>query len=331
MAGSWRFVRRARRWGLGLLVLGGAALPRIARAEERARLVYVRSEGAEACPDEIALRLRVVARLSYDPFSPGASRVVVARIDAVPKALLGTVELVDAQGMSSGKRELSSTPESCEELARSMALSISLAIDPDREQSPPAASPAEPEPEPAPPAPPRGREEPARAVSATPGHFFAGLAFVGAVGALPAPALGGLGSFGFRTRYFSVALEGRASWSLERELTPRGSIDGSLIGGGLSACGRLDYVGACFVALAGVQALESSGVAAAQARSATFVGLGPRLSFRGARSAHGVAFTASLEGLLSLTRNRAYFSGVEIWRSPALSGAALLGIDLPFL
>jgi hypothetical protein len=316
-------------------MLAAGVFPRLARAEEQARLVYVRSEGAEACPDEVALRLRVVARLSYDPFSPRASRVVVARIDAAPKSLHGSVELVDAQGMSSGKRELSSTRENCDELARAMALSISLAIDPEREQAPRREPPAEPAvppgPPSAPPPAPLRQDSPQSFPAPRASSFFGAVALVGVAGALPAPALGGLGSLGFRSRYFSAALEGRALWSLERELSPRGHVRGSLVGPGLSACGQLSHFGGCLVAVAAVQALESSGVSAGQARSAAFVGLGPRLTFRSSAPPQSLAFTASLEGLWSLTRNSAQFSGAEIWKTPALSGAAMIGIDLPFL
>jgi hypothetical protein len=311
-------------------LVASSAVARLSHAEEQARLVYVRGEGAEACPDEMALRLRVVARLSYDPFSPRASRVIVARIDAVDKALHGSVEVVDEQGMSSGKRELRSTRESCDELARAMALSISLAIDPEREQAPrPAPEPSQPAAAASPPRP-KPQDSPPSSAPPPASSFFAGLALVGAVGALPAPAFGGLGSLGVRTRYFSAALEARALWSLERELAPRGSVSGSLVGPGLRACGQLSPFAGCLVAVAAVQALESSGVSAAQARSAAFVGLGPRLMF-GGTAARGLAFTASLEGLLTLTRNSAQFSGAEVWKSPALSAAALVGFDLPIL
>jgi hypothetical protein len=58
--------------------------------EEHARLVYVRETGAEKCPGEVDLRLRVVARLGYDPFSPQASQVVLARIEARAGELHGS-------------------------------------------------------------------------------------------------------------------------------------------------------------------------------------------------------------------------------------------------
>src|SRR5687768_12796994 len=106
-------VRRvARDWlgksiGVWVLLLG-LALPSAARAEEKARLVYVRGEGADDCPAEVDLRLWVIARLGYDPFSPQASRVVIARVESREHDLHGSVEVADQQGLSTGRRELSS-------------------------------------------------------------------------------------------------------------------------------------------------------------------------------------------------------------------------------
>ena len=94
------------------------------------RLTYERGQDAERCPDETALRRGVEQRLGYDPFFPWANRTIVARIRAEHATLLGTVELVDENGIVRGSRELSAPTGQCGELVSGMALAISIAIDP---------------------------------------------------------------------------------------------------------------------------------------------------------------------------------------------------------
>ena len=138
----------ARGWPgklLGLWVLAlSAAWPVSARAEEKVRLVYVRGTGADDCPAEVDLRLLVMARLGYDPFSPQASRVVISRVETRGEQLVSNLEVIDQGGMSTGQRELTAKPGRCGELARALALSISLAIDPDRANLSPPAPPTAP-------------------------------------------------------------------------------------------------------------------------------------------------------------------------------------------
>jgi hypothetical protein len=311
-----------------------AVSPGVARAEERARLVYVREPGAEKCPAEIDLRLRVVARLGYDPFSPQASRVVLARISATTRALDGSVELVDERGISSGKRALGSPPENCEQLARAMALSISLAIDPERELAPePTPSRAAPrsEAEKTSPAPmPRpSAVPPARAAR---GHrFFAGVALAGSVGALPEPGLGAFGFVGYRGRWASLSLEARAQQSFGQDLSPRGSLHGSLIGPGLSGCGIVRDFAVCAVSVIAVQRLVSEDVSDPKASAGLFAGIGPRLTWRLGLQKDGFGLSFSAEGLVNVSPNTARFSDTNVWKTPVFSGHALIGIETPFL
>ena len=76
---------------VSLLVLGAAAAP--AHAEPAGRLVYDRGPGAEACPDEMALRRAVGARLGEDPFDPRLSRTFRLTIAIAGARLRGVVEL----------------------------------------------------------------------------------------------------------------------------------------------------------------------------------------------------------------------------------------------
>ena len=74
-------------------LLAGAA----ARAQTRrtAVLTYTRGAGAEACPDEPAVRRAVMDRLGYDPFRPEAAVAVTASIARVRGRLRADVMLGD--------------------------------------------------------------------------------------------------------------------------------------------------------------------------------------------------------------------------------------------
>jgi len=251
-------------------------------AEERARLVYVREAGAEQCPGEVDLRLRVVARLGYDPFSPQASRVVLARISAGERELRGSVELVDERGISSGKRTLGSHPESCDELARGMALSISLAIDPELERTPQPATAAHadtprsdstPRPKPSAPATDTDVALPASATSTRARRFYAGVALSGPAARCRRPRWVPSASWGFEVRLGAGVGSSRAS-VLRAALKPRGNLHGSLIGPGASGCGLLNDFALCLVTVVAVQRLVSSEVSDPRASSGLFAGVG---------------------------------------------------------
>jgi hypothetical protein len=123
--------RRTSCWALfGATVLAVVCVSRSSFAFPTSRLTYVRGSGAEACPDETAVRQAVAARLGYDPFFPSAEKTIVARIVRTKDELRATVELVDEHGLMRGVRELRASAGQCGELVATMALAISIAIDP---------------------------------------------------------------------------------------------------------------------------------------------------------------------------------------------------------
>lgn len=103
------------------------------------RLVYARGEGAESCPSEATARHAVESRLGYDPFSLVADKVIVAEIVRDHGDLRGRVELVDEGGMIQGAREFRTSPAQCDDLVATMALAISIAIDPKSDGAVPAS------------------------------------------------------------------------------------------------------------------------------------------------------------------------------------------------
>jgi hypothetical protein len=115
-----------------LLAALGVLSARTALAFPSSRFVYSRDRGAERCPDEHIVRREVASRLGYDPFFPSADRVIIAEVAPSFKGgFRATVHLVDKAGIVRGKRELRSSGRDCTELLKSIALAISIAIDPD--------------------------------------------------------------------------------------------------------------------------------------------------------------------------------------------------------
>ncbi|MEZ4326124.1 MAG: hypothetical protein R3B40_12970 [Polyangiales bacterium] len=115
-----------------------------------ASLTYERQRGAERCPDDAELRDAVSARLGYVPFRDDAPQHVRTVIRAERGGLLATVDVFDADGEVVGQREIRSRTRDCEELARGVALAISVAIDPVSLLGPPTDPAPQPDPGPAP-------------------------------------------------------------------------------------------------------------------------------------------------------------------------------------
>jgi hypothetical protein len=193
------------------------------------RLVYVRAQGAEQCPEQAAMRKAVATRLGYDPFFASSDKTVIVRVLRQAGHLTGQVELINEHGVQVGLREFSAEPDHCGDLIRAMALSISIAIDPKSaetygrgpaDESPESSSeppePAAKEPASAAISPPRLRapaHDEARPVEPRADsrwHASVGVAAIGSLGSAPQLTVGA-GLFGaLRWQAGSVALEGRA-------------------------------------------------------------------------------------------------------------------------
>jgi hypothetical protein len=347
-----RYGRLVSTWltGVGVLLASlGAA--RIAQADEQVRLVYVRDAGPSECPDEPKLRRWVAARLGYDPFDAQAASVLVARVELRDERLEGSVETIDQHGVSGGRRALSSAATDCQALARAMALSISLAIDPERASlagpeltepeeaaEPPAAAPSEPPPaahEPvapeAPPPPPKVSAKPVpRARARAAAHVFTGAAFASNIAALPTTAFGGEITLGVRRERWSLALQGRALQSVGRDLEPRGQVSGALFGGSLNGCWHFEPLAACLVGQSALQRLSGSGVSDGRSSSGTYWAIGPRLVGH-VPLGRELALMMAVEGALNLAPNIAVLSGHQVWKVPLFAGTLLVGVRAQFL
>ena len=284
--------RRDAKLGCAALAFAACALvAATARAAPTARLVYVRSAGAEACPDEEAIRAAVAARLGYDPFRAVADTTLSAEVRRGAGGFSADVKLVDGSGMSRGARHLTSGSDDCADLTHAMALSMSIALDPLSlmRPAPPASSsppaPASPTPEPTPPSvPPPDAPAPAAPAPALPSAstpapvtFHVGLGPSIAAGASPAPAVGGAAFAGLRWRAFSVDLGVRADLPASHGTEQGGLVRTSLAAVVLAPCAHLGPAFACIAGALGSVTTSATEVSAPKSSAGIFAAAGPRL------------------------------------------------------
>lgn len=312
------------------------------------RLTYARGTGAESCPDEPIVRQAVAARLGYDPFFASAEKTIVARIVRNREELRATVELVDDHGMVRGVREFKAPAAQCNELVATMALAISIAIDPTNPgilgdapkarpepvRSKPASLERPPPPASAPPAP-HASERPEvdaperpRDTAEASSELRAGAAVVGAVGTAPAATLGVGLTAGIRKGIWSFNLEGRS------ELPGTISVDGgwvrtSLWAGGIAPCLHFDPLAICATAWLGSLRAQGWGFptsrtdhalyAAAGLRAGLELPLTARFSFRPELDLLGTLFPVDLK-----------VDGASQWAAPGFSALLRVGVMARF-
>jgi hypothetical protein len=309
-------------------------------SEPEFRLIYVREPGTEACPEEVELRLSVAARLGYDPFSPTAGPAVIARVSPDGEVLTGSVEITDAAGISRGRREIEASGERCDELFRALALSVSIAIDPERvlggeEQT--AVATSEPDPLPAPLSSPpeqergavnapraRGSEPPTVGVSiGATGRSLLGVSNTASYGAalFGRIALGQL-SLGVEAAYVASPYSSLSSVSGAELRT-------ALVTFGPNVCYGRGLLYGCALAAFGNLRAESRGIADPAADSSFQAFAGGRVGFE-PRLSELVTLVAELDVLGSFSRSRVMIDGKEAFEQPTLIFGGGLGLAVHF-
>lgn len=261
------------RW-LGCLVVTTfvLGLANRAAASPSARLIYVRNGGTESCPDENAVRSAVAARLGYDPFFPHAAETMFIELSKEKSGYRARVKLVDDKSNVRGTREIAERGSSCSGMIDTLAISISIAIDPDSLTRAPSSAPApaiEPTPnepaapapseEPAPAMPAAPREEQTAPRTATPSSLHVEALFAPAVWISSGPPLAVGAELGARLRWpaVSVGLELRGDAPASRVVR---NVDVTLgfFGGSFVACGHSTIFFACARATLGALTATSN-------------------------------------------------------------------------
>lgn len=313
-----------------------------ARASTTARLVYLRGVDTESCPGEGELRDAVAARLGYDPFTPSALDTLFTEVDKSGGGFVARVKLVSHDNTVRGARVLQ-TSGACADLMASLALTISIAIDPmagtrkgrpeglppdEREVDPNAASSAssgepiadaEPPLPAAPPPPP-----PAPRVV-----FALGGGALGSVGYAPAPALGFAAFVRARLGDASLGLEGRADLPASTDVSAGGRVRSSLLAVTLLPCGHVGVLFGCARGSLGSLQAEGLDVTDPGTASAIWAAAGVRA---GAELPVSRIFALRLhaDGDVLITRYSLRIGGSTSYRYPAVAGALGLAVVATF-
>lgn len=243
-----------------------------AQAPRQVRLEYARQDGAGACPDVAAIQAGVAARLGYEPFNDRADDRVRAIIQPSGHGLEARIDLTDAKGSPRAERRLVSRQRDCAELASSVELAISIAIDPFRLGPSPAGlgtSPSVPS--------VVSSNDPVAPAKPRPLASQVGAAVVGGIGTAPSRTFGLAAGVGMRGGNLSLELEGRADLPALTSLRV-GEASTALLVASLVPCAHFGKVATCALVSAG--ALRAAGHGLVESRTVTlpYASVGARLA-----------------------------------------------------
>ena len=342
--GGPRFARTRRRERDSKRRIRGVAAPRgIATAlvvaisligenarADGAKLTYTRGRGAEACPDEGALREAVAQKVGRDPFD-GEDVHVEVHVERRADDLAADVEVREGS-VARGRRTLFSKSSSCDELASALAVTISVALDPARFGEPPRRW--APPPTPSPADRPFAEEPPPPVLSSSQDQAPNGLTWQAAggggvaFGAAPAPAAAFLLSCGARWSRVSVQLEGRTHLPSSAPVLG-GGVSASSSLAALVPCFHVGPAGLCAVGAAGVVRGEGKGVALPSTDSSFGAAAGARLTIELALLPD-LGLRAGIDGMATIHGTRLTLAGREVWASPSLWASSWIAAVVSF-
>jgi hypothetical protein len=307
-----------------VLVQGAPAQVR-AEPRSKVRLDYQRGEGGTACPDASALQVGVAARVGYDPFDDKSSERLKVSIRPLPSGLEARIEMLDRDGQLRAERRLVSRQRDCKELASSVELAISIAIDPSGSggQAPSSAAPTAAAEPPSPNTlaePPPVRTAPTQSLK---GDVSAMV--VGGFGSAPSTSVGLSLGASLRGEFLSLGVEARADVPSSTSLQV-GEVASALYTASLVPCLRATYLGFCALASAGVLHGSSNGLADARQVSFFYAAIGARIALayplgpRWGLGLYGDAVSPLTETTLTVDNHHV------VWSSPTLAFALSLGV-----
>jgi hypothetical protein len=340
-----------KHWGVVSLVLGLWVVARPAAADVTTRLIYVRTPHSASCPDQPALEKAVTARLGRDPFSIWGENTIIATVFASGGALRAKAELVDAQGLLRGSREVYGRSSECDELILALALAISITLDPMSLPPPlPAKSESQPVPEPeaaAAESAPKTVDSPAPLVvagtderglvrgpadaTALPIAYRAHGALFGGFAVLPSAVPGARFGLTLAKQGWLAGIEGSLLLPVSETQADGGEAVLSLWLANFYPCLSVARgFFACALGSFGQLAGEGRGIVNSNQETRWYAALGARVW---AEFPLGRNWAAVAQGDLlgTLTRPAFQLNHAEVWKPPPLSGAVGLGLAVRFL
>lgn len=333
---------RRRGRGCALALVGLTLAASEAAAAPSARLVYLRNPGAESCPDERAVRSAVAARLGYDPFFPYAPTTLFAEVERIEGGYEAHIKLVDGASTVLGSRELRQQGDACGDIIDTMALSISIAIDPDSLTRPPGTPPpdavapevaAPPASEPEAPrvAPEPPRRAPPTVAPTTPATERAPRVALD-LGAAPSLWIGAAPAVSVEASVFARARAGRVSLALEGRygLPASRAVEGATVetssaAGALVPCVHFGVASACAVGALGSLRASSRGVVRPRTGSALHAAIGPRAAIE-LPLAERLSLRVHGDVLVPLTTHTLEIDGASVYTLPRVAASAAIGV-----
>ncbi|MEO7111494.1 MAG: hypothetical protein ABI183_13730 [Polyangiaceae bacterium] len=285
----------------------------------------------EACPTEDDLKKQISSRLGYDPFKDSASHSLDVHISRTLSGFEANITSQEGQTRPL-VRHVETRGDSCDELAQSIVISVSLAVDPmTLTRPPPQTSPTpiktSPEVHPVPPpvetTKPSPAKEPPPLLKSTPWHLdVEGGARVG-FGIVPSVSLGPFAMIRARRSLLGLFAELGADLPLSDDADPRGgagAVSAALLRAGAGACVLPRSFFACARFDGG--ALQGSGSGVATLGQAT-TGYASAALLAGVDVAVAGEFHlgARAEALAPITRTTLRLDDYPVWTTPALAGA----------
>lgn len=308
---------------LGAILLSLLASSASSQPPRRVRFAYDPQDSVSACTDEAKLRAGVNARLGYDAFDAAADEQLKVTLQRSGRELQATLTITDGQGQLRAERRLVSRQGDCVELASSVELAVSIAIDPFRVAPPPEPA-VEPAPTPAP--------EPVPATPSAPApQPLSGMVKAGALlgqGVTPERTLGFVLGGSARRGPWSLGLEARADLPRSHGL-PVGEIRAYAVSGSLVPC--IHFYGAAACALFSAGALHAQGRGLNDAREITrpYVALGARLAYALPLSRRiSLLFHGDVTTPLATTELQVDHENV--WTTPHVAAALGIGLGINF-
>lgn len=314
-------------------------------------LTYTRGPGVARCPDELALREAIAARIGHDPFTGDATTadrvsVSVLRVGRGLRALVGWSH---ADGTLVGTREVASAGSDCADIVATAALTVSLALDAARNAArtaPPLAVPSPPlHIAPPPPPPPPPPPVPVAAVripvptapAALRRHAWLSLGPVATLGFSPGGDLGFALEGGFSVEHFALSAGARADLPVSTAHTASGGTAHTWFAQSeLALCWRslgleTRFAGfACALGTVGRLAGAGVGVDLPRSDASWPVSIGVRGAIDVSLARH-VALRARLDVTAPVRRAAVVLDAQRVWESELLQASVGLAAVIRFL
>jgi len=301
-----------------------------------AELDYAAPE-TSGCPDEQAFRDIVAARLGYDPFRFEAPMAIHASIVRSPHGLTGNVRATDAASTVLGDRQIEGSRNDCGEVATSMAIAISVLLDPFgiAGATQPAAS--APQPVTTPPAGfPAAPPPPIVDSSSTdePGGSDIHLVLHGgaavSVGLTPGWTLGPRFGIGIMAGGFVLLADAMVDLMPAQERVESGDVlEATVFTAGPTACLSIEVFMVCIGAQLGAFQGQGTEVRDPQTQTSFFASADARAGVEVPIN-DVLAARAMAEVRVPIVRTSLEISGVTVWNAPSLGGGLSLGLAASF-